>query len=40
VGGSLVDAKAVARGDFTRIRDRAAQYVAIIRASRGLTQQR
>lgn len=40
VGGSLVDAKAVASGDFTRIRDLAAQYVAIVRATRGLTQQR
>lgn len=31
VGGSLVEPKAVASGDFARIRDLASQYVAIVR---------
>jgi 2-dehydro-3-deoxyphosphogluconate aldolase / (4S)-4-hydroxy-2-oxoglutarate aldolase len=35
VGGSLVDPKAVASGDFNRIRDLAAQFIAIVRSSRG-----
>jgi 2-dehydro-3-deoxyphosphogluconate aldolase/(4S)-4-hydroxy-2-oxoglutarate aldolase len=35
VGGSLVEPKAVATGDFTRIRDLAAQYAAIVRRFRG-----
>src|SRR3954454_9371233 len=35
VGGSLVEPKAVAAGDFARIRDLAAQYSAIIRRFRG-----
>jgi 2-dehydro-3-deoxyphosphogluconate aldolase/(4S)-4-hydroxy-2-oxoglutarate aldolase len=35
VGGSLVDARAVAAGDFTRIRDLAAQFAAIVRRFRG-----
>jgi 2-dehydro-3-deoxyphosphogluconate aldolase / (4S)-4-hydroxy-2-oxoglutarate aldolase len=35
IGGSLVDPKAVAAGDFARIRDLAAQYSAIVRRSRG-----
>jgi 2-dehydro-3-deoxyphosphogluconate aldolase/(4S)-4-hydroxy-2-oxoglutarate aldolase len=35
VGGSLVESKAVASGDFTRIRDLAAQYAAIVRRFRG-----
>jgi 2-dehydro-3-deoxyphosphogluconate aldolase / (4S)-4-hydroxy-2-oxoglutarate aldolase len=34
VGGSLVEAKAVAAGDFGRIRDLAAQYAAIVRRVR------
>jgi 2-dehydro-3-deoxyphosphogluconate aldolase / (4S)-4-hydroxy-2-oxoglutarate aldolase len=34
VGGSLVEAKAVASGDFVRIRDLAGQYVAIVRRFR------
>jgi 2-dehydro-3-deoxyphosphogluconate aldolase/(4S)-4-hydroxy-2-oxoglutarate aldolase len=34
VGGSLVEPKAVAAGDFARIRDLAAQYVAIVRRFR------
>src|SRR6476659_6399292 len=37
VGGALVDPKAIAAGDFGRIRDLAAQYVAIVRRARGLT---
>src|SRR5437016_11991249 len=37
VGGALVDPKAIASGDFDRIRDLAAQYVAIVRRDRGLT---
>jgi 2-dehydro-3-deoxyphosphogluconate aldolase/(4S)-4-hydroxy-2-oxoglutarate aldolase len=36
IGGALVDAKAIAGGDFARIRDLAAQYVAIVRRARGL----
>src|SRR5262245_58122757 len=36
VGGSLVEPKAIAGGDFARIRDLAAQYVAIVRRARGL----
>jgi 2-dehydro-3-deoxyphosphogluconate aldolase/(4S)-4-hydroxy-2-oxoglutarate aldolase len=35
VGGSLVEPKAVAEGNFTRIRDLAAQYAAIVRRVRG-----
>src|SRR5437588_11238604 len=31
VGGALVDPKAIASGDFARIRDLAGQYVAIVR---------
>src|SRR5205807_10148768 len=34
IGGSLVDAKAVASGDFGRIRDLASQYAAIVRRFR------
>lgn len=34
VGGSLVEPKAVAAGDFHRLRDLAAQYVSIVRAFR------
>ncbi|MDR3637058.1 MAG: bifunctional 2-keto-4-hydroxyglutarate aldolase/2-keto-3-deoxy-6-phosphogluconate aldolase [Isosphaeraceae bacterium] len=36
VGGSLVEPKAVATGDFARLRELAAQYVAIVRKFRGL----
>jgi 2-dehydro-3-deoxyphosphogluconate aldolase/(4S)-4-hydroxy-2-oxoglutarate aldolase len=35
VGGSLVESKAVASGDFARIRDLAGQYAAIVRKFRG-----
>jgi 2-dehydro-3-deoxyphosphogluconate aldolase/(4S)-4-hydroxy-2-oxoglutarate aldolase len=35
VGGSLVEPKAIAEGNFTRIRDLAAQYAAIVRRVRG-----
>lgn len=35
VGGALVDPKAIAAGDFGRIRDLATQYAAIIRRHRG-----
>ncbi len=35
VGGSLVDPKAVAAGDFGRIRDLAAQFAAIVARVRG-----
>lgn len=35
VGSALVDPKAIAAGDFGRIRDLAAQYAAIIRRHRG-----
>jgi 2-dehydro-3-deoxyphosphogluconate aldolase/(4S)-4-hydroxy-2-oxoglutarate aldolase len=35
VGGSLVDPKAVASGDFGRLRDLAAQFAAIVRRHRG-----
>jgi 2-dehydro-3-deoxyphosphogluconate aldolase/(4S)-4-hydroxy-2-oxoglutarate aldolase len=35
VGGSLVESKAVAAGDFGRIRDLAGQYAAIVRRFRG-----
>jgi 2-dehydro-3-deoxyphosphogluconate aldolase/(4S)-4-hydroxy-2-oxoglutarate aldolase len=35
VGGALVDPKAIAGGDFARIRELAAQYVAIVRRVRG-----
>jgi len=35
VGGSLVEPKAIAAGDFARIRDLASQYVAIVRRFRG-----
>jgi 2-dehydro-3-deoxyphosphogluconate aldolase/(4S)-4-hydroxy-2-oxoglutarate aldolase len=34
VGGQLVDPKAVAAGDFARIRDLAREYVAIVRETR------
>lgn len=34
VGGALVEAKAVAAGDFTRIRDLASQYAEIVRRFR------
>jgi 2-dehydro-3-deoxyphosphogluconate aldolase / (4S)-4-hydroxy-2-oxoglutarate aldolase len=34
VGGALVDPKAIAAGDFGRIRDLAAQYAAIVRRFR------
>ena len=33
VGGSLVEPKAVASGDFARIRDLAGQFAAIVRGS-------
>ena len=36
VGGSLVDPKAVAAGDFARLRDLASQFAAIVRRFRGL----
>jgi len=35
VGSALVDPKAVASGDFNRIRDLASQYTAIVRRARG-----
>ncbi len=35
LGGALVEAKAVAAGDFDRIRDLASQYAAIVRKFRG-----
>jgi 2-dehydro-3-deoxyphosphogluconate aldolase/(4S)-4-hydroxy-2-oxoglutarate aldolase len=35
VGSALVDPKSIATGDFARIRDLAAQYVAIVRRVRG-----
>jgi 2-dehydro-3-deoxyphosphogluconate aldolase/(4S)-4-hydroxy-2-oxoglutarate aldolase len=35
VGGSLVEAKAIAAGDFGRIRDLAGQYTAIVRNFQG-----
>ncbi len=35
IGGALVEAKAVAAGDFARIGDLARQYVAIVRRFRG-----
>jgi 2-dehydro-3-deoxyphosphogluconate aldolase/(4S)-4-hydroxy-2-oxoglutarate aldolase len=35
VGSALVDPKAIAAGDFTRIRDLAAQYAGIVRRFRG-----
>jgi 2-dehydro-3-deoxyphosphogluconate aldolase / (4S)-4-hydroxy-2-oxoglutarate aldolase len=35
VGGSLVEPKAVAAGDFDRLRDLASQYAAIVRRFRG-----
>jgi 2-dehydro-3-deoxyphosphogluconate aldolase/(4S)-4-hydroxy-2-oxoglutarate aldolase len=35
IGGSLVEAKAVATGDFARISDLARQYAAIVRRFRG-----
>jgi 2-dehydro-3-deoxyphosphogluconate aldolase/(4S)-4-hydroxy-2-oxoglutarate aldolase len=34
VGGALVESKAVATGDFTRIRDLASQYAAIVGRAR------
>ncbi|HZW29238.1 MAG TPA: bifunctional 4-hydroxy-2-oxoglutarate aldolase/2-dehydro-3-deoxy-phosphogluconate aldolase [Isosphaeraceae bacterium] len=37
VGGALVDPKAIAAGDFARIRDLAAQYLALVRRTRGLS---
>src|SRR5438105_4973654 len=33
VGGALVDPKAIALGDFERIRDLATQYVALVRSA-------
>jgi 2-dehydro-3-deoxyphosphogluconate aldolase/(4S)-4-hydroxy-2-oxoglutarate aldolase len=36
VGSSLVDPKLVAAGDFAKIRDLAAQYVAIVKRFRGV----
>jgi 2-dehydro-3-deoxyphosphogluconate aldolase/(4S)-4-hydroxy-2-oxoglutarate aldolase len=36
IGSALVDPKAIASGDFGRIRDLAAQYAAIVRRARGL----
>ena len=38
VGGSLVEPKAVAAGDFARIRDLAAKYVAIVREFRSTSR--
>jgi 2-dehydro-3-deoxyphosphogluconate aldolase/(4S)-4-hydroxy-2-oxoglutarate aldolase len=35
VGGSLVEPKAVAAGDFARLRDLASQYAAVVRKFRG-----
>ena len=35
VGGSLVEPKAVAAGDFARLRDLASRYVAVVRTFRG-----
>jgi len=35
VGSALVDPSAIAKGDFARIRDLAAQYAAIVRRVRG-----
>ena len=35
VGSALVDPKAIASGDFARIRDLAAQYAAVVRRFRG-----
>jgi 2-dehydro-3-deoxyphosphogluconate aldolase/(4S)-4-hydroxy-2-oxoglutarate aldolase len=35
VGGQLVEPKAIAAGDFGRIRDLASQYTAIVRSFRG-----
>ena len=35
VGGSLVEPKAIATNDFSRIRELASQYVAIVRKFRG-----
>jgi 2-dehydro-3-deoxyphosphogluconate aldolase / (4S)-4-hydroxy-2-oxoglutarate aldolase len=40
IGGSLVDPKAVAAGDFARLRDLAAQYVAIVRKYRAASGDR
>ncbi len=37
VGGSLVEAKAVASGDFARLRDLAAQFAGIVREHRSAT---
>jgi 2-dehydro-3-deoxyphosphogluconate aldolase/(4S)-4-hydroxy-2-oxoglutarate aldolase len=37
VGGSLVEPKAVAAGDFARLRDLASQYVTIVRRFRSQT---
>ncbi len=37
VGGSLVEAKAVASGDFDRLRDLASQFVGIVRKFRSAT---
>jgi 2-dehydro-3-deoxyphosphogluconate aldolase/(4S)-4-hydroxy-2-oxoglutarate aldolase len=37
IGGALVDPKAIASGNFARIRDLAAQYVAIVHSVRGAT---
>jgi 2-dehydro-3-deoxyphosphogluconate aldolase/(4S)-4-hydroxy-2-oxoglutarate aldolase len=38
VGSALVDPKAIAVGDFGRIRDLASQYVAIVRRVRGSSE--
>jgi 2-dehydro-3-deoxyphosphogluconate aldolase/(4S)-4-hydroxy-2-oxoglutarate aldolase len=35
VGGQLVDPKAVASGDFARLRELARQYVSVVRQARG-----
>jgi 2-dehydro-3-deoxyphosphogluconate aldolase / (4S)-4-hydroxy-2-oxoglutarate aldolase len=40
IGGSLVEPKAVAAGDFARLRDLAAQYVAIVRKHRAASGDR
>lgn len=36
IGGSMVEPKAIAAGDFARITDLASQYVAIVKKFRGL----
>jgi 2-dehydro-3-deoxyphosphogluconate aldolase/(4S)-4-hydroxy-2-oxoglutarate aldolase len=37
IGGALVDPKSIASGDFAHIRDLAAQYVTVVRRTRGLS---